>query len=132
MLALVRYSVIFITFKNFMAPFYGWGSTASRLEPLWGGSLLFTISSQKSQVLILSTSEGWTAELTLEPPSGFEDGTLTHFTNVLQILTYYLTLFLNVFAIMPEKHCWNVKGRWQTFLVFKKKVISWACLLGSD
>ena len=29
-------------FKNFMAPFYGWGSTASRLEPLQGGSLLFT------------------------------------------------------------------------------------------
>ena len=27
---------------NFMAPFYGWGSTASRLQPLWGGSLLFT------------------------------------------------------------------------------------------
>ena len=30
------------TVKNFMAPFYGWGSTVSRLEPLWGGSLLFT------------------------------------------------------------------------------------------
>ena len=28
--------------KNFMVPFYGWGSTASRLEPLPGGSLLFT------------------------------------------------------------------------------------------
>ena len=28
---------------NFMAPFYGWGSTASRLQPLRGGSLLFTI-----------------------------------------------------------------------------------------
>ena len=28
--------------QNFMAPFYGWGSTASRLEPLRGGSLLFT------------------------------------------------------------------------------------------
>ena len=27
---------------NFMAPFYGWGSTASRLEPLRGGSLLIT------------------------------------------------------------------------------------------
>ena len=27
---------------NFMAPFYGWGSTASRLEPLRGGSLSFT------------------------------------------------------------------------------------------
>ena len=29
-----------------MAPFYGWGSTASRLEPLRGGSLLFTTSAQ--------------------------------------------------------------------------------------
>ena len=28
--------------NNFMAPFYGWGSTASRLEPLRWGSLLFT------------------------------------------------------------------------------------------
>ena len=27
---------------NFMAPFYGWVSTASRLEPLRKGSLLFT------------------------------------------------------------------------------------------
>ena len=28
--------------KNFMVPFYGWGSTASRLEPLRRGNLLFT------------------------------------------------------------------------------------------
>ena len=28
--------------KNFITPFYGWGSTASRLVPLRGGSLLFT------------------------------------------------------------------------------------------
>ena len=28
---------------NIIAPFYGWGSTASRLQPLRGGSLLFTI-----------------------------------------------------------------------------------------
>ena len=28
-----------------MAPFYGWSSTASRLEPLRGGSLLFTTKS---------------------------------------------------------------------------------------
>ena len=28
--------------KNFMAPFCGWGSTTSRLEPFPGGSLLFT------------------------------------------------------------------------------------------
>ena len=26
-----------------MAPFYGWGSTASSLQPLRGGSLLFAI-----------------------------------------------------------------------------------------
>ena len=32
----------FVIKKNFMTPFYGWGSTASRLEPLRGGSLLFT------------------------------------------------------------------------------------------
>ena len=28
--------------KNFMTPFYGWGSTNSRLVPLQGGSSLFT------------------------------------------------------------------------------------------
>ena len=28
--------------KSFMAPFYGWGLTASRLEPLQRGRLLFT------------------------------------------------------------------------------------------
>ena len=33
------------------------------------------LSSQKFLVLILSTSEGWKAESTLEPPGGFELGT---------------------------------------------------------
>ena len=28
--------------QNFVTPFYGWGSTASRLEPLRGDSLPFT------------------------------------------------------------------------------------------
>ena len=32
-------------------------------------------SSQKFLLLILSTSEGWNAESTLKPPSGFEQGT---------------------------------------------------------
>ena len=32
-------------------------------------------SSQKVLVLILSTSDGWKAESTLEPPCGFEHGT---------------------------------------------------------
>ena len=33
------------------------------------------LSSQKFLVLIFPTSEGWKAEPTLEPPSGFEHGT---------------------------------------------------------
>ena len=49
--------------NNFMAHFNEWGSTASRLGPLQGGSLLY--------LLILSNSEGRNAELTLEPPNGF-------------------------------------------------------------
>ena len=47
-----------------MVPFYGWGSSASRVEPLQGGSLLFTSKFPE----ISGTSEGWKAELTLEPP----------------------------------------------------------------
>ena len=60
--------------KNFMALFYECCSTASRLEPLGGGSLLLPLSPQKFLVLTLSTLEGWKAESTLEPPSGFEYG----------------------------------------------------------
>ena len=41
--------------RNFMAPFYGWGSTASRLEPLRGDSLLFT----NMMLAISSQSVGW-------------------------------------------------------------------------
>ena len=41
-----------------MAPYYGWGSTATRLEPLRGGSLLFSTKFPKFLVLILSPSEG--------------------------------------------------------------------------
>ena len=40
---LIMKTKVLVTFKkNFMAPFYGWGSTASRLVPLRGDSLLFT------------------------------------------------------------------------------------------
>ena len=59
--------------KNFMPPFHGWGWTASMIEPLQGGSLLFTTKFPEIllMVLILSTSEGRKAEPTLELPSGF-------------------------------------------------------------
>ena len=47
--------------KDFMALFHGWGSTASRLEPLWGGSLLFIIKFPKiAGTYFLSPSEGQT------------------------------------------------------------------------
>ena len=55
-----------------MAPFYGWGSTASRLEPLRRGSLLFTTTFPE----IPGTHLGCKSESTLEPPTGFEHGTL--------------------------------------------------------
>ena len=49
-----------------MAPFCGWGSNVSRLEPLRGGSLLFTTKFPEIP---------GTQSSTLEPPSGFEQGT---------------------------------------------------------
>ena len=56
--------------------FYGWGSTASRLEQFRGGNLLFTTKFPEFPVFILSTSEGWKTESTLEPPSGLEHRSL--------------------------------------------------------
>ena len=63
--------------KKLFGPFYGWGSTASRLEPLWEISFFLPLSSQKFLVPILSTLEGWKAESTLEPPSGLEHGRIS-------------------------------------------------------
>ena len=51
-----------------MAPFYGWGSTASRLVPLEEVVYFLPLSSQIFLVLILSSSEGWKAALTLLCP----------------------------------------------------------------
>ena len=58
-----------------MAPYYGWGSTASRLEPLRGGSLRFTTKFPETPGAHFVDPEGWKAESTLESPSGFEHGT---------------------------------------------------------
>ena len=38
-----------------MAPFYGWGSTTSRLEPLERGSLLFTTKFPETSTISLSS-----------------------------------------------------------------------------
>ena len=82
-----------------MAPFNGWGSTASRLRNHFKEADYFLPSSpQKSLVLILSIiSGGWKAESTLEPPSGFERGTpglgIQHLNIWLSVL-FLLDLFM--------------------------------------
>ena len=45
-----------------MAPFYGWGSTASWLQPLRGGSLLFTTQFPEipgTHFIDLGRMKGW-------------------------------------------------------------------------
>ena len=55
-----------------MASFYGRGSTASRLEPLQGGNLFFTTKFQEIPCWYSFTTLEGKAELTLEPPGGFD------------------------------------------------------------
>ena len=47
---------------------------ASRLEPLRGGGLLFTTKFPEVLGTHVIDSQGWKAESTLEPHSGFEHG----------------------------------------------------------
>ena len=59
-----------------MAPFYRWGTTASRLQSHYEEVVYFLpLSFQKFLVLIWSISEGLKTGSTLEPPSGFEHRT---------------------------------------------------------
>ena len=64
-----------LTWKiNFMVSFYGWDSTASRLEPLQGGSLLFTTKFSEipgTHFIDLGRMKDW---VDLGPPSSFEHG----------------------------------------------------------
>ena len=58
-----------------MVPFYGWGLTALKLEPLRGGSLLFTTKFPEIPGIHFIDLEEIKAGSILEPPSGFEHGT---------------------------------------------------------
>ena len=58
-----------------MVPFYGWGSNASRLEPLRGGSLLFTTKFPEIPGTHFIDLGRMKAESILGSPSGFEHGT---------------------------------------------------------
>ena len=45
-----------------MDPFYGWGSTVSRLEQLWGGSLLYNTKFPEipgTHFIKLGSMKGW-------------------------------------------------------------------------
>ena len=45
-----------------MDPFYGWGSTVSRLESLWGGSLLYNTKFPEipgTHFIKLGSMKGW-------------------------------------------------------------------------
>ena len=42
-----------------MAPFYGWRSSAPRLEPLRRGSLLFTTTFPVTNFIDLGRMKGW-------------------------------------------------------------------------
>ena len=58
-----------------MAPFFMDGVQLPRgYSHLKKAVYFLPFGSQKFVVLILSTLEGWKAESTLEPPSGFEHG----------------------------------------------------------
>ena len=59
-----------------MGPFPGWGSTISKLQCHYEETFYFLpLSPQEYIVLSWTTSEGWKAEMTSEPPSDLETGT---------------------------------------------------------
>ena len=57
-----------------MTPFYGWGSTVLRYRATARRQFIFPTNAPEIPATHLSTSEGWKAELNLEPPIGFELG----------------------------------------------------------
>ena len=101
-----------------MAPFYGWCSTASRLQSHYKEAVYFIpLSSEEFLVLLWLTLRGWKTESTLEPPSGFE-----HRTPGLRIQCLYHL------AIAP---CTVLSSPLTPFFVVSIKVsIVWWFLLG--
>ena len=54
-----------LTYLHFMAPFYGWGSTNSRLVPLGGGSLLFTTKFPETSGTQMEIADLWPQSFSL-------------------------------------------------------------------
>ena len=61
--------------KKLYRPFLWMGFNCLKATATSKAVYFLPLSPQKFLVLTLSTSEGWKAESTLEPPSGFEHGT---------------------------------------------------------
>ena len=81
---------------NFIAPFYGCGSTASELQSHYEEAVYFLLlSSQRSLVLIWSTLEGQKAESNLEPPRG-------------NVLVHFCTNITNSYFCEITKNSWCV------------------------
>ena len=76
-----------------MLLFRGWGSTASRLEPLWGGSLLFIIKFPEiAGTHFLSISEVQTTQiLKSDPKKGVSLSAKMLFTQVDEGFWLYYT-----------------------------------------
>ena len=75
-----------------MTPFYGQGSTTSRLQSHFKEAAYFLpLSSQNFLVFVLLTFEGLKAELILEPLSCFEHGIqqLNHYTILIKIIKHH-------------------------------------------
>ena len=91
--------------KKLCAPFLWMGFNCLKaIQSHYEETVYFLpLSSQKLLVLIWSTSEGWKAESTVEPPSGFEHGTLGLGIQRLNIrsLLHYLTLQRFLFVSVP-------------------------------
>ena len=108
--------------KNFMALFYGWDSIVLRLQSNCEEAVYFSLlNPQNVLVLILLTSEGWKAESTLEPPSGFEPG--THGLGIQHP---------NYKAIAPNGAKKGKRGRMMLDVGFKGPDLSWNSLFSND
>ena len=83
--------------KNFLAPFYGWGSTASRLEPLRGGSLWFfgtyftDLGRMKGWVNLGATRSFWMRDAWIGKPAPWPLGNCSNTFIVVWLDSKYIT-----------------------------------------
>ena len=110
------------TLKKLYGPFFMDGVQLPQGWSHFEAVYFLPLSPQKFLVLFLSASEGWKAESTLEPPSGFEHGPLDWESSTLTTrpLLIYIHLFLPDLSMkvffyflsviwLPHDHLWAIK-----------------------